>query len=57
MLVSAPAGFGKTTRVSHRVRAQALPAAWLAPAAADNDPVRFLRHDESAIIVFGSRIA
>jgi LuxR family transcriptional regulator, maltose regulon positive regulatory protein len=43
VLVSAPAGFGKTTLLSEWVRhnqAQT-PAAWLSLEEADNDPVRF----------------
>ncbi len=41
-LVSAPAGFGKTTLVSAWVDAAGLACAWLALDADDNDPTRFL---------------
>ena len=43
-LISAPAGFGKTTLVSTWVRGLQQPAAWLALDEADNDPTRFLRY-------------
>jgi LuxR family maltose regulon positive regulatory protein len=43
-LISAPAGFGKTTLVSAWVRGLQQPAAWLALDEADNDPTRFLRY-------------
>lgn len=43
LLVSAPAGFGKTTAIVQWTAAQAshLPVAWLQVDEADNDPVRF----------------
>lgn len=40
-LVSAPAGFGKTTLVSEWVRSLPLPQAWLSLERADDDPERF----------------
>ncbi len=48
-LLSAPAGFGKTTLVSewiaaHSERQQPLPVAWVSLDAGDNDPVRFWRY-------------
>ncbi len=43
-LVSAPAGFGKTTLVATWAQQQPLPVAWLSLDAADNDPNRFLRY-------------
>lgn len=43
-LVSAAAGFGKTTLVSAWVAGQAWPVAWLSLDAADSDPVRFLTY-------------
>lgn len=43
-LISAPAGFGKTTLVSAWVRGLQQPVAWLALDEADNDPARFLRY-------------
>jgi LuxR family maltose regulon positive regulatory protein len=48
-LVSAPAGFGKTTLVATWVQQQPLPAAWLSLDAADNDPNRFLRYFTAAL--------
>src|SRR5512147_952164 len=41
-LVSAPAGFGKTTVVSEWLRDCGYPAAWLSLDKNDNDPSRFL---------------
>src|SRR5215469_9968874 len=41
-LISAPAGFGKTTLLSDRLAGGAPPAAWLSLDAGDNDPARFL---------------
>ena len=43
-LVSAPAGFGKTTLVSSWVAECALPAAWLSLDDEDSDPARFLMY-------------
>jgi LuxR family maltose regulon positive regulatory protein len=43
-LISAPAGFGKTTLVSAWVRSCKLPAVWLSLDAGDNDPIRFLTY-------------
>jgi ATP/maltotriose-dependent transcriptional regulator MalT len=40
-LVSAPAGFGKTTLLSEWVTQATLPVAWVVLDADDNDPVRF----------------
>jgi ATP/maltotriose-dependent transcriptional regulator MalT len=41
-LISAPAGFGKTTLVSEWVAGCERPAAWLSLDEGDNDPTRFL---------------
>ena len=41
-LVSAPAGFGKTTLVAAWAQQQPLPVGWLSLDAGDNDPNRFL---------------
>ena len=41
VLLSAPAGFGKTTLLSEWVMRAGLPVAWLVLDADDNDPVRF----------------
>jgi LuxR family transcriptional regulator, maltose regulon positive regulatory protein len=43
-LVSAPAGFGKTTLVSEWVARCQQPVAWLSLDEGDNDPARFLAH-------------
>lgn len=43
-LVSAPAGFGKTTLVAAWVDGLDVPTAWLSLDDGDNDPVRFLRY-------------
>jgi LuxR family maltose regulon positive regulatory protein len=43
-LVSAPAGFGKTTLIGEWLATSDLPAAWLSLDEEDSDPVRFLRY-------------
>jgi len=43
-LVSAPAGYGKTTLVSSWLREAGIPCAWLSLEDSDNDPVRFLQY-------------
>jgi LuxR family maltose regulon positive regulatory protein len=48
-LVSAPAGFGKTTLVSEWLSAQERPVAWLSLDEADNDPVQFLIYLTAAL--------
>ena len=47
-LVSAPAGFGKTTLVSAWLQERRLPAAWLSLDLSDNDSVRFVTYLVSA---------
>ena len=44
ILISAPAGFGKTTLVSEWVLGCERPAAWLSLDEGDNDPTRFLTY-------------
>ena len=44
MLVSAPAGYGKTTLVVNWVRERGLPTAWISLDDSDNDLVRFLNY-------------
>ncbi len=43
ILVSAPAGFGKTTVVSDWINQNKIPAAWFSLDNGDNDPVDFLK--------------
>jgi LuxR family transcriptional regulator, maltose regulon positive regulatory protein len=50
ILISAPAGFGKTTLLSDWLRHLALPAAWLSLDAADNDVARFLTYVSAALL-------
>jgi LuxR family maltose regulon positive regulatory protein len=66
-LLSAPAGFGKTTVVSQWIAQQHIPVAWLSLDPGDNDPVRFWRyvmlacqvllaeHDSSALRLLQTR--
>jgi len=44
ILVSAPAGYGKSTLVSRWLKETGTPSAWLSLDAGDNDPARFLRY-------------
>jgi LuxR family maltose regulon positive regulatory protein len=48
-LISAPAGFGKTTLVSEWIAAYERPAAWLSLDEGDNDPARFLTYLVTAL--------
>ncbi|MGD9100740.1 MAG: LuxR C-terminal-related transcriptional regulator [Anaerolineae bacterium] len=43
-LVSAPAGFGKTTLINEWISASERPVAWISLDQGDNDPVRFLAY-------------
>ena len=43
-LISAPAGFGKTTLLSHWLRQMDSPLAWFSVDGGDNDPARFLAY-------------
>ena len=55
-LVSAPAGFGKTTLVSEWIAAYKGDAAWLSLDEGDNDPARFWSHFIAALQTFASNI-
>jgi LuxR family transcriptional regulator, maltose regulon positive regulatory protein len=55
-LISAPAGFGKTTLLSEWVAACQRPAAWLSLDEGDNDPTRFLAYLVAALQTIGSTI-
>src|SRR4028119_1637788 len=48
-LISAPAGFGKTTLVSAWIAGCGRPAAWLSLDAGDSDPTRFLQYIIAAL--------
>jgi len=48
-LVSAPAGYGKTTLVSSWLYQANIPSAWLSLDEGDNDPVRFLQYFITAL--------
>src|ERR1700687_743996 len=48
-LISAPAGFGKTTLVSEWVEGIKRPAAWLSLDEGENDPTRFLTYLAAAL--------
>ena len=48
-LISAPAGFGKTTLVTEWIAADERPVAWLSLDESDNDPVRFLTYIVAAL--------
>ena len=55
-LLTAPAGFGKTTLVAEWLNQQTLPAAWLTLDEQDNDPVLFWRYLITALQGIDERI-
>ena len=55
-LISAPAGFGKTTLVSAWLAACRRPAAWLSLDERDNDPARFLTYLVAALQAIATTI-
>jgi LuxR family maltose regulon positive regulatory protein len=48
-LISAPAGFGKTTLISEWIAGCQRPAAWLSLDEGDSDPTRFLSYLVAAL--------
>ena len=44
VLITAPAGFGKTTLIGEWLRQCGIPVAWISLECSDNDPVRFWRY-------------
>ena len=56
-LVSAPAGFGKTTLICSWIRECERPAAWLSLEESDNDPVRFLSYLITALQTIQPKLA
>lgn len=48
-LISAPAGFGKTTLISEWIAGCGQPTAWLSLDESDNDPIRFLTYFVAAL--------
>ena len=50
ILVSAPAGYGKTTLVSSWLKEKKIPSAWLSLDSGDNDPIRFLQYLLAALM-------
>ena len=55
-LISAPAGFGKTTLVSAWARGIERPAAWLSLGVGENDPARFLAYLVAALRTIASNV-
>ena len=55
-LISAPAGFGKTTLISEWVTSCERPAAWLSLDEGDNDPTRFLVYLVAALQTIAANI-
>jgi LuxR family transcriptional regulator, maltose regulon positive regulatory protein len=55
-LISAPAGFGKTTLLGEWVAGLSRPAAWLSLDEGDNDPARFLAYLVAALRTIAPKI-
>ena len=55
-LISAPAGFGKTTQVSEWIASCGQPVAWLSLDEGDNDPTRFLIYLVAALQTIAANI-
>jgi LuxR family maltose regulon positive regulatory protein len=56
ILVSAPAGYGKTTLVSSWLKEKSIPSAWLSLDDSDNDPGRFLHYLLTTLVPFAPAI-
>ena len=56
-LISAPAGFGKTTLVSEWVAGCEQPVAWLSLDEGDNDPARFVAYLVAALQTIAARLS
>ena len=52
-LLSAPAGFGKTTLLSEWIHQTQRPVAWISLDKGDNDPARFFAYLIAALLVMG----
>ena len=57
ILVSAPAGYGKTTLVSGWLKEKKISSAWLSLDVGDNDPIRFLQYLLAALAPLAPGIA
>ena len=55
-LVSAPAGFGKTTLLAQWLTESSMPVAWLSLEAEDNDPTRFLAYLIAALQTLDAQV-
>jgi len=55
-LLSAPAGYGKTTLMSQAIEASTDAVSWLSIDRADNDPVRFWTHLGAAVMGDGAEL-
>jgi LuxR family transcriptional regulator, maltose regulon positive regulatory protein len=55
-LISAPAGYGKTTLISSWLKERQIPSAWLSLDGGDNDPIRFLQYLIAALSPLSSGI-
>jgi LuxR family transcriptional regulator, maltose regulon positive regulatory protein len=56
ILVSAPAGFGKTTLLTQWLSERGAPAAWLSLDEEDHDPARFLAYLVAALQAIAANI-
>jgi LuxR family maltose regulon positive regulatory protein len=56
ILVSAPAGYGKTTLVSNWLKEKKFPSTWLSLDGGDNDPIRFLQYLIAAVVLIAPGI-